>query len=130
MSAFGKNIERSNKKQLTRSNEYDALRILLYVGKADNVLRAAERVIIREACRALSQDSRISDGMIDTLFKDVQLFTENAFQAAVRRLAKRSPEIRSLILDASVRMVATDKKVYPAEQAALDYMKKKWERSE
>jgi hypothetical protein len=36
--------------------EYDTLRVLLYVGKADGQLRAAEKAIIRVACRALAND--------------------------------------------------------------------------
>lgn len=108
------------------ANEYDALHILLYVGKADNVLRAAERVIIRETCRALASDSRIDDKMIDNLFKDIGLMTEPAFKQAVGRLAKRTSDVRTLVLDAARRMIATDKKVYPAEQSALDYMQARW----
>ncbi len=109
------------------ANEYDALRVLLYVGKADNVLRAAERAIIRETCRSLAGDSRIDDKMIDSLFKDIELLTERAFKLAVGRLAKRPAEIRATVRDAAERMVATDKKIHPAEQAALDYMRKRWE---
>lgn len=109
------------------NNQYDALHILLYVGKADHVLRAAERVIIRETCRALASDSRISDKMIDNLFKDIELMTEPTFKRAVGRLAKRTADVRAIILDAARKMVATDKKVHPAEQAALAYMQKRWE---
>lgn len=108
------------------ANEYDALRVLLYVGKADNVLRAAERAIIQETCRTLAGDSHIDDKMIDRLFKDIELLTERAFKLAVGRLAKRSPETKAVVMNAAERMVATDKKIHPAEQAALDYMRKKW----
>ena len=108
------------------ANEYDALRVLLYVGKADNVLRAAERAIIRETCRTLAGDSRIDDKMIDRLFKNIELLTERTFKLVVGRLAKRSPETKAVVMDAAERMVATDKKIHPAEQAALDYMRKKW----
>lgn len=108
------------------NNKYDALQILFYIGKADGALRKAEREIIRETCRSLADDSSITDDMIDRLFRDIQLMTEPAFKLAVGRLAKRTADIKKTVLDAAEKMIASDKKIHPTEQAALDYMKKRW----
>ena len=51
--------------------------------------------------------------------------TEPAFKLAVGRLAKRTLDIQRTVLDAAEKMVASDKKIHPAEQAALDYMRKR-----
>jgi len=107
------------------NTERDALCILFYVSKADGALRKAERKIIRETCRILANDSRINDEMIDRLIKGIHLLTEPAFQLAVGRLAKRTLDIQRTVLDAAEKMVASDKKIHPAEQAALDYMRKR-----
>lgn len=111
------------------SDQYDAMRILLYVSKADGVLRAAERAIIRDTCRDMANESNITDRMIDNVFRDIGLMSEKTFKLAVRRLAKASPNIYEKTLSASVKIVATDNKVHPAEQAALDYMNKKHDHS-
>ena len=108
------------------NNQYDALRILLYIGKADGALRAKEREIIRSTCHSLMNDSSITDAMIDNMFKDIQLMTEPAFKLAVGRLAKQSASIQKIVFDAAEKMIASDKKIHPTEQVALDYMRKRW----
>jgi hypothetical protein len=50
--------------------------------------------------------------------------TEPAFKIAVGRLAKRTLAIQKTVLDAAEKIVASGKKIHPAEQAALDYMRK------
>jgi len=105
--------------------EYDTLRILLYVGKADGQLRAAEKEIIRNTCRAMANDSRITDQMIDRLFNALDVPSIHAFKLAVGRLVGKPLEARLMLIKASQDMVATQKTVHPSEQEALDYMEKK-----
>lgn len=106
--------------------EYDTLRILLYVSKADGQLRAAEKAIIRETCVAMANDSRLTDATIDELFTDMAVPTIQAFKLAVGRLAKREPKSRTVVMTAAEEMVRTQKVVHQAEQEALDYMRKRF----
>lgn len=105
--------------------EYDTLRVLLYVGKADGQLRAPEKAIIRETCRALANDSRITDAMIDEIFSTLEAPTLHAFKLAVGRIGKREAAARTLLMKAAEEMVATQKAVHPAEKEALEYMRKR-----
>lgn len=105
--------------------EYDTLRVLLYVGKADGQLRAPERAIIRETCRALANDSRITDAMIDELFSSLDSPTLHAFKLAVGRIGKTEATARTLLMKAAEDMVATQRAVHPAEKEALEYMRKR-----
>lgn len=105
--------------------EYDTLRILLYVGKADGQLRAAERAIIRDTCRVLAADSRITDDLIDEMFAALDVPTIHAFKLAVGRLSKAPSAGRMALVKAAEDIVATQKTVHPAEQEALEYMRKR-----
>lgn len=105
--------------------EYDILRVLLYVGKADGQLRAPEKVIIRETCRALAKDSRITDAMIDEMLSNLDVPTLHAFKLAVGRIAKTETTARTLLTKAAEDIVATQKTVHPAEKEALEYLRKR-----
>jgi hypothetical protein len=107
--------------------EFDTLRVLLYVGKADAQLRAPEKAIIRDACRALATDSKLTDEAIDELLRSLDVPTSHAFKLAVNRLKAKPKEMQWAILDASKAIVATQKTVHHAEAEALDFMHKKFE---
>lgn len=106
--------------------EYDTLRVLLYVGKADGQLRAAEKTVIRDACIAITNDARLTDGSIEDLLANMDVPTLQAFKLAVGRLAKRDEGARAVVMSAAEKMVATQKSVHQAEKEALDYMKKRF----
>jgi hypothetical protein len=106
--------------------EYDALRILLYVGKADGRLTTPEKTVIADACRLMSGDSRITDKIVGEMLADLDVPTLHAFKLAVGRLSKGQRDKKDTVLDAATKMVATQKTVYPSEQEAIDYMKKRF----
>lgn len=113
-------------KDLLLVDEYDTLRVFLYVGKADGQLRAAEKAVIRETCVALTSDSRLTDKSIDELFTGMDVPTLQAFKLAVGRLSKRDPTAQAVVMAAAEKMVATQKVVHASEQEALDYMRKRF----
>lgn len=113
--------ERSLEKFL--DTEVDVLRILLFLGKADGQLRAAEKIIIRETCLALATESKITDKMIDSSLKEMDVPSLQAFRLAVGRCAKRPEGQRRALVNAAERMVATQKAVHPAEAEALESMR-------
>ncbi len=113
-------------KDLLLVDEYDTLRVLLYVGKADGQLRAAEKAVIRETCVALTSDSRLTDKSIDELFTGMDVPTLQAFKLAVGRLSKREAAAQAVVMAAAEKMVATQKVVHASEQEALSYMRKRF----
>lgn len=113
-------------KDLLLEGEYDTLRVLLYIGKADGQLRAAEKSVVKDTCIAITKDSRLTERAIDELFLSMDVPTLQAFKLAVGRLAKRDTIARSIVMSAAEKMVATQKTVHQAEQEALDYMKKRF----
>jgi hypothetical protein len=113
-------------KDLLFEGEYDTLRVLLYVGKADGQLRAAEKTVIRDTCVAITNDSRLTDSAIDDLLANLDVPTLQAFKLAVGRLSKRDQAAQTMVMTAAERIVATQKAVHQAEQDALDYMKKRF----
>ncbi len=113
-------------KDLLLEGEYDTLRILLYVGKADGQLRAAEKAVIRETCIAITKDSRLTDRTIEEMLVNMDVPTLQAFKLAVGRIAKRDKTAQDVVMSAAEKMVATQKTVHNAEQEALDYMKKRF----
>lgn len=113
-------------KDLLLDGEYDTLRVLLYVGKADGQLRAAEKAVIRDTCVAITNDSRLADSAIDDLLANMDVPTLQAFKLAVGRLAKRDQAAQIVVMTAAGKIVATQKAVHQAEQDALDYMKKRF----
>jgi len=107
-------------------NEYDVLRVLFYVGKADGQLRAAEKRVILESCQKLTGDTRLTEKHINDLYSAVDLPSIQAFKMAVGRLAKKGPEACEVLIKSAEDIVATQKTVHPAEQEALDYMRKRF----
>lgn len=113
-------------KDLLLEGEYDTLRVLLYIGKADGQLRAAEKAVIRDTCIAITNDSRLTERTIEELFVNMEVPTLQAFKLAVGRIAKRDSSSRTVVMTAAEKMVATQKTVHQAEQEALDYMRKRF----
>ena len=106
--------------------EFDTLRVLLYVGKADGQLRAPEKAVIRHTAKAFAPASELGDGDIDRVLAELAAPTIGAFKLAVGRLARRDAAIKEMLLKAAEAMVATQKTVHQAEQEALDYMRKRF----
>jgi hypothetical protein len=114
-----------NRDQLS-TEQYDVLRIIFYVGKADGQLRAAERVIIRDTCRAIAGDDRITDDMIDEMFSGMGTPSPQSFKLAVGRLQNRPHNEKMRIIDASESIIATQKEAHPVEAEAIGYLRRKW----
>ena len=105
------------------ASQRDALRILLYVSKADGRFMAAERAVVRRVARTLSGDGRITDDQVDNMLANVEVPSKATFQKCVREIVKSaSSEQRMTVMAAAEEIVATQAKVHPEEQAALDYM--------
>lgn len=103
---------------------YDVLRVLLYVGKADGQYRKAEKVVVRDACRKLANDERVTDEMVDDIISRIEAPGVHSFKLAVGRLAK-SQGLRIDLLEVSKQIVDTQSNITANEQEALDYLTKR-----
>lgn len=103
---------------------YDVLRVLLYVGKADGQYRKAEKVVVRDACRKLANDERVTDEMVDDIISRIEAPGVHSFKLAVGRLAK-SQGLRIDVLEVSKQIVDTQSNITANEQEALDYLTKR-----
>ena len=106
--------------------EHNALRILLYVAKADGYLRAKEKALIAQYCRDLCSDDRITDAMMDDALGCLEVPSIHVFRRLVTPLKSSPAESRAKLIDTVEKMITTDKKIHPAEQEALDYLRNKW----
>lgn len=108
------------------ADEFDTLRILLFVGKADGQLRAAEKEVIRDTCVAIANDTRLTVQTIEELFNEMDVPTLQAFKLGVGRLAKRDQSSKAIVAAAVERIISTQTTIHSAEQEALDYIKKRF----
>lgn len=104
----------------------DLLRALLYLGKADGRLTAGERQTILDLAITVTGDTRLDDAMLKQIFNDIKVPSMAAFKQCCGRLANNhEPDYCAKIVIAAKQMVASETTVDPAEQAALDYLKKR-----
>lgn len=108
------------------ADECDVLRVLLYAAKADGFLRKPEKAIIAAYCREAINDSRITNDMIANVLGQLEVPSIHVFRRIVGALKSKSVESRNQIIGTVENIIATDKKVHPTEQEALDYLRKRW----
>jgi len=109
-------------------NHLEALQVLLYVGKADGQLRAAERKVITAACRVLTGDVRITEELASGLIDSINIPSLRGFKVAVGLVAKRcNPGMMKRLIIACRTIVNTQSTITATEQEALDYMVKRFQ---
>jgi len=129
VSAYLKDIyERAPERTKERflEDQYDTLRVLLFVGKADGQFRADEKAIVKDLCVTLSSDPLLTDAIVGDLLGSTAAPSLQAFKLAAGRLSKRDPSFRAAVLAAAEKIVGLQKTVHPSEQHALDYIRKRF----
>jgi hypothetical protein len=111
----------SRSKKLIK-NHRDVLMVLLFLAKADGQLRAAERSVITSACNEIAPEEQWTEEDVKAALSSMDTPSRQAFNLAVGRLAKSAEAPLETVMDASRRIVATQKSVHAAEQEALDYI--------
>lgn len=107
------------------STAADAMRALLYIGKADGRFTKKEKEIFLTYCQAKSGATHITQADLDRACAALPLPSMQSFKLICGRLAKLPQSERTAVLEACEQMVATEKKIAPEEAAALDYMRKR-----
>jgi len=105
--------------------EYNLLRVLLYVGKADGRLMNREVEFIAQMCREVTGDQRITGGIVTNMLSRMEVPNLNAFRIAVGKLVSLPEERRSSILRKVESMIGTKKNISAVEQDTIAYLKKK-----
>lgn len=111
--------------------EFPVLGILAYIARADGQVRAAERTVIAAACKVFTHDLRITESQANDALNRTTALGLHSFKVAVGRINKLGDEaIKRKLLAATRTIIGTQKNVTPGEQEALDYMTKRFAKSE
>lgn len=107
-------------------NHPDALKVLLYVAKADGQIRAPELKVVAGFMKVLTRDFRINEDSARELLYCIDAPSLHGFKVSVGRVASRGnpATARSLVL-ACRAIVNTGKTITAVEQEALDYLDKR-----
>lgn len=103
----------------------DAIRALFYISKADGRFTAKEKQVMLAYCHAATGDSRITQAQLDSVCDVLDIPSKQAFKLICTRMAKLDGPQRAAILDATEKMIATEKTISGEEAEALAYMKKR-----
>jgi hypothetical protein len=110
------------------SKGIDILKILLYVGKADGQLRAAERDIICTTVKAMAKNNKLPDDCINKHLNNIPIPSLHQFKLAIDRVCKSSHKNMLITYKISKSIVDTQKKIHAHEAEILDYMKDKMQK--
>lgn len=111
--------------------EFPVLDILAYIARADGQIRAAERQIIATACKVFTHDMRITESQANDALNRTAALGLHSFKVAVGRINKLNDEaVKRKLLAATRTIIGTQKNVTPGEQEALDYMAKRFAKTE
>lgn len=109
--------------QLNREH-HDVLKLLLYMAKADGAVRAAEVAVIAQYCQAVTGDARITPALVKEMLQTVDIVSITTFTRTYNKLRRERPDSAVQAAEACRAIVATQKAIHPAEQAALDVLAK------
>jgi len=109
------------------ANHEDAITALLYFGKLSGALRSPKRAILRDFCRDLARDPRITDEALDRLIQEISIPSLASFRRLVGRLQEAPVLLRVELFCRMARMRLTSKIDYPAEDEALLYVHRRWD---
>lgn len=101
-----------------------ALKLLLYMAKADGSVRVAELDVIAKHFQIVTGDSRIDSTHVKTLLQNVDVISVTSFTRTYNALRRERPDEATRVADACRAIVATQNTVHPNEQSALDILDK------
>ena len=87
-------------------------------------MRAAEVQVITQQCILLTGDDRITPAMTKELLLLIDVPTINGFVRTYNKLRRERPDDAIRAADACRSIIATQKKIHPAEQAVLNALDK------
>jgi len=108
------------------SDYIDILKVLYFIAKADGQYMASEKKVIADYLRQLMRDNRLTDTMVNSAIRGVSVPSFPAFKLALGRVLKGGWVDPEKLKECCYDIVKTQKTIHPNEQAALDYIDKKY----
>lgn len=102
----------------------EALKMMLYMAKADGTVRTAELEVIAKHCQDVTGDARVTVAMVKGMLNSVDVVSVITFTRAYNKLRRERPDAAAKTADACRAIVATQKTIHPNEQSALDILDK------
>lgn len=98
----------------------EIFRVLFYIAKADGSYLKAEKIVIRDAIRKLTNDDSLTDENIDSMMSMLDVPTFNAFKIDIKSINRQKLPID--IFKVALDIVNTQNTVHSKEKEALEYM--------
>lgn len=109
----------------------DTLRAIAYVLGAGDRWHSHGQAVIGIASRKLSGDARVTDDMLRQRLESISGDSLQAYRMVIGRLNKSlSVEAKSAVLRLATKVANLDGRISDAEKEALDYMTKRFAKSE
>ena len=95
-------------------------RVLFYIAKADGSYLKAEKIIVRDAIRKLTNDETLEDEVIDNMMNSLVVPTFSAFKTDVKTICKQTYPIE--IFKIALDIVNTQIQVHSKEKQAIEFL--------
>ena len=102
----------------------DLLSIINYIVRADGSFNQKERQIVREYIKNIESNEHLNDEMIDSVMRNIEYISYQAFQARVRKLQDNN-FLKIDLLKFASEIASTQKSVSEAEHKIIKYLEKK-----
>lgn len=107
------------------ADDMPALRLLLYVAKADGQFTTKERDVVVDFCQTMSQRSDITRQQLNTIARDLPVTSIASYRRLCGEIASLPAQKRDRVVKAAHDIVATQRTVSTEEKDALDYLNKR-----
>jgi len=99
---------------------YPVMGVLLYLGKGNRRLAIEKRNAMIDTYKALCQDPRLSDSMINDSINAMNRPSATEYKRLVAELSAMAPETQALVLATARRFFASSKQLNAVEQQGLN----------
>jgi len=107
------------------NNQADEINILVYVGKADGMLRKPKKEIIASYVIQTNPDYQLTTDEIVVSMKNITALTKTQFARALGRLSSKEEQPKKELIDYAERIINTKKKRSTEEEAIIPYITKR-----
>lgn len=104
---------------------YPVMGVLLYLGKGDKRLVIEERNAMIDVFKALCQDPRLTDEMINNGINEIMVPSKTKFKRLVLELVAMEENVHALVINAATRFFASRKKLNVIEKEGMDELRKR-----
>lgn len=107
------------------ADDMPALRLLLYVAKADGQFTTKERDVVVDFCQTISARPDITRQQMNSIMRDLPATSITTYRRLCGEVAKLPEAKRALVVKAAHDIVATQRTMATEEKEALEYLDKR-----